>query len=60
MEKYAGWSCIGFGVVTSSVLIYINNLPNGTESICKIFPNDASPFSKVEDKILSNIQLNND
>ena len=28
-------------------LIYINDLPNGTNSLCKIFADDESLFSKV-------------
>ena len=41
-------------------LIYINDLPNGLVSICKIFADDTSIFSKVFDKNLSQIILNND
>ena len=41
-------------------LIYINGLPNVIESICKIFPDDRSLFSKVKDKTFSKSQLNND
>ena len=36
-------------------LIYINDLPEG-----KIFPDDTSIFSKIEDKNISAIQLNKD
>ena len=41
-------------------LIYINDLPNGIESICKIFANDTSLFWKVIDETFSDTQLNND
>ena len=41
-------------------LIYINDLPNGIESICKIFANDTSLFSKNIDETFSDTQLNND
>ena len=35
-------------------LIYINDLPDGINSLCKIFADDKSLFSKVYD-ILSNL-----
>ena len=44
-------------------LTYINffkDLPNGRESICKIFADDTSLFSKVEDAFFSDTQVNND
>ena len=41
-------------------LIYINDLPNGIESICKIFADDTSLFSEVNDTTVSHSQLNND
>ena len=41
-------------------LIYINDSPNGIESMCKIFADNTSPFSKVKDATFSDIQLNND
>ena len=41
-------------------LIYINDLPNGIESICKIFADDTSLFSEVKDATFSHTQLNND
>ena len=31
-------------------LIYTNDLPDGIVSLCKIFANDTSTFSKVHDK----------
>ena len=41
-------------------LIYINDLPDGSKSICKIFADDASLFSKINDIDTSNIVINND
>ena len=41
-------------------LIYINDLPDGIKSICKIFADDTSLFSKVKDKNCSTVELNND
>ena len=41
-------------------LIYINDLTDGIKSICKIFADDTSLFSKVEDKNCSTVELNND
>ena len=40
-------------------LIYINDLPDGIKSICKIFADDTSLFSKVKDKNCSTVELNN-
>ena len=41
-------------------LIYISGLPDGLTSMCKIFADDTSLFSKVIDKKDSNSQLNSD
>ena len=41
-------------------LIYINDLPDGLTSVCKIFADNTSLFSKVIDKNNSNSQLNSD
>ena len=41
-------------------LIYINDLPDGTKSICKIFADDSSLFSKVLDVNESTKKLNLD
>ena len=41
-------------------LIYINDLPDKLTSMCKIFADDTSLFSKVIDKNNSNSQLNSD
>ena len=40
--------------------IYVNDLTNEIKSICKIFANDTSLFSKVKDKNCSTLELNND
>ena len=59
MEKNKLWCTTGvkinFSVLQESILgpllflIYINDLPDGITSICKIFANDTSLFSKVID-----------
>ena len=58
------WRKINSGVPQESVLgpllIYVNDLPHGITSICKIFADDASLFSKVPDVNESTKQLNLD
>ena len=60
------WQNIYAGVPQRSVLgpllflFYINDLPDGLTSMCKIFADDTSLFSKVNDKSNSNSQLNPD
>ena len=60
------WKIILSGVPQGSALgpplflIYINELPKGLNSICKIFADDASIFSKVFDKDKSQRDLNSD
>ena len=62
----SSWKNILAGVPQGSVLgpilflVYINDLPNGIESTCKIFADDTSLFSKVKDETSSDTQLNND
>ena len=62
----SSWQNIYAGVPQGSVLgpltflIYINDLPAGLTSMCKIFADDTSLFSKVNDKSNSNTQLNSD
>ena len=60
------WKRIYSGVPQGSVLgpllflIYINDLPDGITSMCKIFADDASLFSKVFDVNKSVTELNTD
>ena len=60
------WTNLLAGVPQGSVLglllfsIYINNLPDGLKSICKVFADDTSLYSKINDKDKSNIDINND
>ena len=39
-------------------LIYINDLANSLKSICKIFADDTSLFSKIKDTDTTNIDIN--
>ena len=41
-------------------LIFINDLLDGVRSICKLFADDTSLFSKIKDKNCSTVELNND
>ena len=60
------WNRIYSGVPQGSVLgpllflIYINDLPDGITSMCKIFPDDTSLFPKVLDVNKSVVELNAD
>ena len=60
------WTNILAGVPQGSVLrpllflIYINELPDGLNSICKIFADDTSLYSKTNDIDMSNIDIDND
>ena len=57
------WTNILAGVPQGSVfgpllfLIYINDLPDGLKSICKIFADDKSLFSKIDDRDTNNIDI---
>ena len=61
--QISSWQNIYAGVPQGSVLhpllflIYINDLPDGLTSMCKIFADDTSLFSKVIDKNNLNSQL---
>ena len=41
-------------------LIYNNDLPNGIESVCKIFADDTSLFLNIKDETFSDTQFNSD
>ena len=59
----SSWLNVTAGVPQGSVLgpflflIYINDLPEEITSSCKIFADDTSLFSKIENKSYSNFQL---
>ena len=61
----SSWKIILYGAPQGSVLgplltlIYINDLPNGLVSICKVFADDTSVFSKVFGKNKSQKNLSN-
>ena len=65
-EQTSTWLNITAGVPQGSVLepvlflIHINDLPDEITSSCKIFADDTSLFSKIENKSHSNFQLNKD
>ena len=65
-DQTSGWKKVNSGVPQGSVLgpvlflIYINDLPDGITSICKIFADDTSLFSKVLDVNESTKKLNFD
>ena len=63
-EQCSSWkiilSGIRSGLVPLLVLIYINDLPHGSNSVCKIFADDTSIYTKVFDKGKFQRDLNND
>ena len=62
----SSWEKVLAGVPQGSVLgpllflIYINDIPEGIKSICKIFADDTSLFSIVKKNELSQNNLNSD
>ena len=62
----SSWVDIRAGVPQSSILgpllflIYVNDLPNGLKSECKLFADDSSLFSVVHDISTSASDINND
>ena len=64
--KCSSWKIILSGIPQGSssgpllFFIYINDLPNRPNPICKIFADDASIFTKVFDKDKPQRGLNND
>ena len=60
------WLPILAGVSQGSILgpllflVYINDLPDGLESLAKLFADDITLFSKVYDSNVSARQLSND
>ena len=56
------YACVPQGSVLESLLflIYINGLLDGLTSVCKIFADETSLFSKVNEKSHSNSQLSSD
>ena len=65
-DQCSSWKAILSGLPQGSdlglllFLICINDLPNGLNSICKIFADDMSIFPKVFDKDKSQRDLSND
>ena len=62
----SSWKKVNAGVPQGSIfgslllLIYINDLPNGLQSNPKLFADDTSLFSTVQDITTSTVTLNND
>ena len=65
-DQNSSWKGITSGVPQGSILgpllflIYINDLPNGLSSNCKLFADNKSLFSVAHDVIISSFKLNSD
>ena len=64
--QFSSWAKVNAGVPQGSIvgsslfLIYVNDLPNGLKSNPKLFADDTSLFSTVQDITKSTVSLNND
>ena len=64
--KNSEWKEVKAGVPQGSILgpllflIYVNDIPDNLQSNVKLFADDVSLFSIVNDPIKSSLQLNND
>ena len=62
----SSWTKVNAGVAQGSILgpllfsIYISDLPNGLQSNPKLFADDASLFSTIQDITTNTVSLNND
>ena len=64
--QFSSWKKVNAAIPYGSILgplflmIYINDLPNGLQSIPKLFADDTSLFSTVQDITTRSASLNND